>query len=249
MTAYNSAQRNDIDYQTHPIACYLGSLVDGLIGGAVFFWASGWHARRKQRNLELTNSSGLLAPERPSPVIKQSQRRPVLPWFALVAITIAVLLWFNRYSMSQMGIGDGITIPVRTSRLTGDSEMLVYGRWVPVAPSDSAARKSSFDLPNDELRKIQVTGETTRGYDQTGQPGTTLIVTVYNGTSHPINGLVVQINLTQTATQSALTREYTLMPTSGSPAPQLSSADFAGRIDLPEPGKWTWGILRASSTR
>jgi len=45
-------------------------------------------------------------------------------------------------------------------------------------------------------------------------------------------------------------REYNLKPTTAYPAAQLSSADFAARIDVsPEPGQWTWQIVRASGTR
>ena len=197
------------------------------------------------------DSFGPAAPDTTSPDNRPSQRRQVLPWVAIVAIAGAVLLWFNRFSMSQMGLGDGVSIPVRTSRFTGESEMLVYGRWEPVAASSAATRNTTFYLPAEELGKIQARAGISWAYGQiSGTTNWTLTATVYNGTSRPLSEIVAEYTLSKTSTQSALAREYTLLPTSGSPAPPLSSADFAARIDFaPELDTWSWRIVRASAIR
>jgi hypothetical protein len=53
---YYSVQRNSIDYQAHPVASLVGSIIPGIIAGFAFYWLSGWRARRKQEKLKQVGS-------------------------------------------------------------------------------------------------------------------------------------------------------------------------------------------------
>ena len=48
---YYTVQRNSIDYQVHPVACLIGSIIPGIIVGFAFYWWDVWRARRKQKKL------------------------------------------------------------------------------------------------------------------------------------------------------------------------------------------------------
>jgi cation transport ATPase len=53
---YYTVQRNSIDYQAHPVASFVGSIIPGVIAGFAFYWLSGWRARRKQEKLKHVGS-------------------------------------------------------------------------------------------------------------------------------------------------------------------------------------------------
>ena len=40
-----------INYQAHPLASIIGSMIPGIIAGFAFYWLSGWRAKRKQKKL------------------------------------------------------------------------------------------------------------------------------------------------------------------------------------------------------
>jgi len=48
---YNTVQRNNIDYQAHPVASIIGSIIPGFLAGFAFYWWKGWRAKRKQKKL------------------------------------------------------------------------------------------------------------------------------------------------------------------------------------------------------
>ncbi len=48
---YYTIQRNSIDYQTHPVASIIGSIIPGVIAGFAFYWWDSWRAKRKQKKL------------------------------------------------------------------------------------------------------------------------------------------------------------------------------------------------------
>jgi hypothetical protein len=48
---YCTVQRNSIDYQAHPVASIIGSIIPGIIAGFAYYWWVGWRARRKERKL------------------------------------------------------------------------------------------------------------------------------------------------------------------------------------------------------
>jgi len=165
-----------------------------------------------------------------------------------IILVIALLLWFNRFSFSQMQLGDGISIPVRTSRLSGDSEMLVVGKWVPVNSAGSGTQSGNVALDATEVGKIQGRG----GFAQDPYNGQACNFTanLYNGTSRSLTEVVIQLVVSNTASQEGFNREYSLHPATGNPVLPLSSGDFAAPVGIcPQAGTWTWQVLRASTTR
>jgi TPR repeat protein len=51
VNTYYTVQRNSIDYQAHPVASIIGSIIPGIIAGFAFYWWGSWRARQKQKNL------------------------------------------------------------------------------------------------------------------------------------------------------------------------------------------------------
>jgi hypothetical protein len=49
---YNTVQRNNIDFQVHPVASILGDIIPGIGFGFIYYWVSGRNARRKQKKLD-----------------------------------------------------------------------------------------------------------------------------------------------------------------------------------------------------
>jgi hypothetical protein len=41
----------NINYQAHPVASLIGSIIPGIVVGFAFYWLSSWRARRKQKKL------------------------------------------------------------------------------------------------------------------------------------------------------------------------------------------------------
>jgi len=42
----------NINYQAHPVASLIGSIIPGIIAGFGFYWLSSWRAKRKQEKLK-----------------------------------------------------------------------------------------------------------------------------------------------------------------------------------------------------
>jgi hypothetical protein len=55
MFAYQDAQKNDPPYQQHPVVCIVTDFFGASLSGLIFYFGSGWLARRKERKL---NGSG-----------------------------------------------------------------------------------------------------------------------------------------------------------------------------------------------
>jgi hypothetical protein len=49
MAAYDTVQRNDVDYQVHPVASLIGSVIPGIIVGFIFYWWINWRSQRKSK--------------------------------------------------------------------------------------------------------------------------------------------------------------------------------------------------------
>ena len=61
---YNTVHRNSsnsidyqlkINYQAHPVASLIGSIIPGILAGFAFYWWGSWRARRKQKKLSSIN--------------------------------------------------------------------------------------------------------------------------------------------------------------------------------------------------
>jgi hypothetical protein len=185
--------------------------------------------------------------------MKQNQRI-ILICVAAAVLVVGVLLWFNRYSFSEMRIGDN-TFPVRTSRFTGESEVFVMGSWTQMGgdASTSSSTDKTFVFGPDELRKIDGrAGIRKQEFVPVGEvPKTLLSCSVYNGTSHSLGELTVRLELKETDTQKGVTRDYRLRPKSGGFVPPLSNGDFETDIGLaaPDQGKWSWAVVGATGLR
>jgi hypothetical protein len=46
---YNTVHHNNLDYQVHPVASIIGTIIPGIIVGFGFYWWAGWRARHKQK--------------------------------------------------------------------------------------------------------------------------------------------------------------------------------------------------------
>jgi hypothetical protein len=178
----------------------------------------------------------------------KNKQQILFPWIALIALAIGGVLWFNRFSMSKMQMGDGISVPIRMNRFTGDSEMLLLGKWVPVNSSSSTAQSGNSALDSIDVSKIQGRG----GFTQDPYNGHSYSFTanLYNGTNHSLSEVVVQLIVSNTSTQDGFNREYSLRAVNGNPVLSLSSGDFAASVGIcPQAGTWTWQVLRASTPR
>src|ERR1043165_8618520 len=75
---------------------------------------------------------------------------------AAIVLTL-LLFWFNRYSYSETKIGDN-TFPVRTSRITGESEVNIMGNWTKsggaAQPSEPTSSSTTFPLSAEDLRRL-----------------------------------------------------------------------------------------------
>lgn len=183
----------------------------------------------------------------------KTNQRIVLVCVAAAIVVVGFLLWFNRYSFSEMKLGDN-TFPVRTSRFTGEAEVLVMGQWTRMGgiSYSSSSTDKTFSLEPDELRRIDGRAEIRkqRYVEVGGVPKTLLSCSVYNGTSHSLAELTIKLEIKETDTQKGITRDYRLRPKNGGVVPPLSNGDFETDIGLnPEPGKWSWGIIEASGVR
>jgi hypothetical protein len=52
MFAYQDAQKNKPPYQQHPVVCIATDFFGGSLSGLIFYFGSGWLARRKERKLK-----------------------------------------------------------------------------------------------------------------------------------------------------------------------------------------------------
>lgn len=216
-------------------------------------------SNQQSRQHDSENKDTEAPPPRPPPRTTESKQtkpmdanqRTIFACVAAAAVVVISLLWFNRYSFSEMKIGDN-TFPVRTSRFSGNSEVFVMGRWTQMGGTSggSSASKGSSALAPDEIRKIdgragirpvQYVGEMPKYY---------LNCSVYNGTSVSLAELTVRLEIQETEKQKGFTREYRLRPKNGGVVLPLSNGDFEADIGIePESGKWSWGIVGASGVR
>jgi hypothetical protein len=63
----------NIDYQAHPVASFIGSIIPGIIAGFAFYWLSGWRARRKQEKLKRVGGDKFY-----DEVARELQEKPLL---------------------------------------------------------------------------------------------------------------------------------------------------------------------------
>jgi len=189
--------------------------------------------------------------------------KPIIFVCVVAAVMIVgLLLWFNRYSFSEMKIS-GDTFPVRTSRITGKSEIFSVGGWTQLGSgstdSTSADRvklqaddlqklKGSARIGSDMIDALKYNGKDPREY-QISDP-LKLTCAVYNGTTYSLTELTVRLEIKQTAKQNGFIREYRLLPKKGGVLSPLSNGDFEAEIGVyPEDGTWSWGLVGASRAR
>lgn len=48
LAAYQTIRRNNLDYQMHPVASVLGSIIPSIVLSPVAYWISGRSGRKKQ---------------------------------------------------------------------------------------------------------------------------------------------------------------------------------------------------------
>jgi hypothetical protein len=234
MAVYNTVNRNDTDYQIHPVVSIFASIIPSVIVGFAYYWFTGWLIGRRQRNMEQGRKANTL-----------------LPWVALIAFVAGILLWFNRYSYTEMKIGD-VVLPVRTSRINGESEVFMMGQWKEIGgnsnPSDSSRSGKTVALPQDELAKLQGQASTTSFWDSSEHY--ILQCSIYNGSSYSVSEVKVQLQVEATSSLPALTREYRVLPQNGNSLPTLTSGTFQAETGLNLQNiKWTWAIISATGTK
>jgi len=161
----------------------------------------------------------------------------------------ATLLWFNRYSFSEMRLGDSV-FPVRTSRFTGKSQVFIMGHWREMGQPHVPQGKEQVDLPAGDLRDIEGKAgiQEVQYFDKL--PKHFLRCNVYNGTKYSLIQLTIKLRVNPAANQPGVNREYVLLCKSGDSVGPLSNGDFEADIGLnPQPDTWTWQIVRATGTR
>jgi hypothetical protein len=234
LAAYNTIQRNDTDFQIHPIASLFGAIASAILAFLSCYWFIGWLQSRRQKNVD-----------------EGRKAKTLLPWIVLIAIVTGILLWFNRYSYTEMKIQD-VVLPVRTSRINGESEVFMMGQWKQLGgnsnPSDSSGSGKTVTLPQDELAKLQGQAGTTSFWD--GAEHYILQCSIYNGSSYFLSEVKVQLQVEATSSLPALTREYRVLPQGGNSLPTLTSGTFQAETGLNlQNVKWTWAIISATGTK
>lgn len=168
-----------------------------------------------------------------------------------VVAVIALLFWFNRYSFSEMKLGDN-TYPVRTSRFTDESEINVMGNWTKVGaaaqPSNTAGSSKAFALSAEDLRKLDGKAGTSLVFD--GATHHILQCSIYNGTLFALSDVTIRLNVEAGDSQSALTRDYKLTIKTGGAVPSLANGSFEAEVGLDlSKAKWNWGIVSATGLK
>src|ERR1035437_4929829 len=51
MSAFSAVQKNNRDYQEHPVACLIGSVIVSPLAGIIVYWSSGWLVGHKRKEL------------------------------------------------------------------------------------------------------------------------------------------------------------------------------------------------------
>ena len=88
MFAYQDAQKNELSYQSHPVVCIATDFFCGTLAGLIFYFGSGWLARRKERKTNQATNSHPIGVNKPSNfvddkfydrVAQELQEKPMVP--------------------------------------------------------------------------------------------------------------------------------------------------------------------------
>jgi hypothetical protein len=107
MFAYQDAKKNELPYQSHPVVAVLTDFFCGSLVGLIFYFGSGWLARRKERKLEKAGDVKFY-----EEVARELQEKPMVPG-----------LWTKAFA--EMGGDDAkaraLYIKYRVAQLTESS--------------------------------------------------------------------------------------------------------------------------------
>jgi hypothetical protein len=74
MFAYQDAQKNEPPYQQHPVVCIATDFFGGSLSGLIFYFGSGWLAKRKERKLKQPENDKYY-----DEVARELQDKPMVP--------------------------------------------------------------------------------------------------------------------------------------------------------------------------
>ena len=74
MFAYQDAQKNEPPYQQHPVVCIATDFFGGSLSGLIFYFGSGWLAKRKERKLKQLENDKYY-----DEVARELQDKPMVP--------------------------------------------------------------------------------------------------------------------------------------------------------------------------
>ncbi len=74
MFAYQDAQKNEPPYQQHPVVCIATDFFGGSLSGLIFYFGSGWLAKRKERKLKQSENDKYY-----DEVARELQDKPMVP--------------------------------------------------------------------------------------------------------------------------------------------------------------------------
>ena len=145
---------------------------------------------REQRKEDVAQQEGRQREGAPESGTTTSPRKPrtVAVWVScIIAVCLfAWLVWPSPYSYDHL-VGSGASIPVRTNRLTGDSERLTMGGWERMgAPADSG---KEVTLSKEQLAKLKLSRW------NFGTVGIDLNLSLYNGSDFDIREVIVNLDV------------------------------------------------------
>jgi len=168
-------------------------------------------------------------------------KRTTLAWAAglLVVVLFALLVWPTLYRYDHIETGPGQSLPVRTNRFTGFTEILYPDGWT--SASASPKRETlDRDLGRDDLRQLDA--EATTSF--LGQ----LHLDLYNGSRFKIDQIRVEVSFRNAGHQEVSRRSYLLHRTP-SLAPEQGGSfetDFGLRAGTYQ--SWVCRIVAARGT-
>jgi len=155
------------------------------------------------------------------------------------SILFALLVWPTIYRYDHMDLGQGVSYPVRTNRVTGRAEVLYQDGWY--APKKSTAPAAEQDLPQEQL--VHLHGKAT--VTPTGH----LHLNVYNGSRFIVREVQIEFSLRNSENYELWDRSYRLISGFGSVEPEATS-EFGASLGSPveKDELWDCKIVGAKGT-
>jgi hypothetical protein len=170
----------------------------------------------------------------------------------IVAAVAVLILWGNRFSYSEFK-NDGLTLPLRTSRLSGKSELFNGTSWINLEGNSSSGgnseSRSRFQLKQEDVNKLK--GNAIPDLVSSDGVSRTVVLNcnLYNGSQFAVSDVTIRIRLEASIPKNAIERDYRVSPENGV-AKSLANSVFKVDTGLDfGTNSWTWGVVAATGIK